>query len=75
LADPQKYRTEKLCNEPPEIKTPKYKNLDFLQSIPPIHFKFYQELSHNINQRNVTKEAGNSDNGGESDYLFESGYK
>jgi hypothetical protein len=66
----------KLYNEAPKIKTPKYKNLlDLLQFIPPIHHKFYQELSHARNQRNVTRKAENSDNGEDSDNLFESDYE
>jgi hypothetical protein len=63
-------------NEPPNIKTPKYKNLlDLVQFIPPIHHTFYQELSHTGNQRNMTMEAENSDNGEERDNLFESDYE
>jgi hypothetical protein len=66
----------KLYNEPPKIKTPKYKILlDLLQFIPPIHRKFYQEFSHTGNQRNVTREAENSDNGEDSDNVFESDYE
>jgi hypothetical protein len=59
-----------------KIKTSKYKNLlDLLQFIPPIHRTFYQELSHTGNQRNVTKEAENSDNGEDSNNLFECDYE
>jgi hypothetical protein len=66
---PKNVELTKLYNEPPKIKTPKYKNLlDLLQFIPPIHHKFYQELSQTGNQRNVTREADNSDNVFESDY-------
>jgi hypothetical protein len=43
--------------------------------MPPIHHMFYQELSHTGNQRNVTREAENSDNGEDRDNLFESDYK
>jgi hypothetical protein len=68
---PTKLELTKLYNEPPKIKTPKYKNLlDLLQFIPPIHHTFYRELSHTGNQRNVTREAEKSDNGEDSDNVL-----